>query len=488
MSIGFLKSSVVQFIVTKYIGYGLQIIVALLTAKYLGLFYFGIYGFVNLALQYLSYSNMGVQYSLNVLLSTDKVISIKKAELLLSNAIVVTITIGVLILILMILGDFSGLLIHLDKYLFHNYFILLLLISLVQSVNNIFINIYRLFNKLNLINFSIILPGILALICLAFFKEKNLFYSLLGSILISQIIILILFFIKSPVQVIFKFDRPSVRTLINKGFYLLIYNLSFYLILLTARSLVSYNYKVEDFALFNFANSLTMAVMMLIGSIGFLIFPKMLNKFSNLDEGNTIHFMEKSRKIYLTSMFFIVYLSLAFLPLVFKILPNYRNSINTIVILLVSQLILENCFGYSALLIQRGKEKILTVYGYISVGIVLCLGIVSTWILNMSYEYVAVAVLLSVILYSHLVIRFGIRESKQDKNTLQLLGYIYNYKYYLPLAAFTFLYFFTDFYFAAFIISIVVFIILNISDLIISAGHIKNLLINKESLQISSEV
>src|SRR5690606_7205562 len=105
--------------------------------------------------------------------------------------------------------------------------------------------------------------------------------------------------------------KTSTILLIKRGLFLLIYNLSFYFIIIAARSIVSYFYSVEDFALFDFANSLTNAITMFLGSISFLFYPKMLNKFShNSSSSTTIHLIEKVRKIYLTIAFLIILVGL----------------------------------------------------------------------------------------------------------------------------------------------------------------------------------
>jgi O-antigen/teichoic acid export membrane protein len=478
------KSPIFHYIITKYLSYGLQFINAFLIARYLGLFYFGIYGFTNLVLQYLSYTNLGVQYSFNVLVSTEKNISLEKTRVYLSNSILVSIIIGICILILVILAFYLGLLDQLDKYMFKEYYIVIIVTAVFQYLNNIYINLFRIFNKLQLINLSGILPSVMMIICLFFFREKELFWALLYAFMLSQIILVVLFVIRAEVKFQFRLDRSVSDSLIRRGIFLLAYNLSFYLIILTARTLVSYFYSVKEFGLFNFANSLSVAIMMLIGSFGFLVFPKMLNRFSILEGTELISFLEKSRRIYLFGTFFIVFISIAFLPLIFEFLPEYKGARTTIIILLLSQIILENNFGYPTLLIQKGKEMTLTLFGYIAVLVVLLTGLFFTVIMKYGAVFLSVSVVISVIVYSQMVIIQGNKITGQFKSRLSLYLYVYNYRYFLPLLIFVILYFSLDYYFINVAVAIVLFTVLNIREFREIFRQSKNLLLNTKLLDI----
>ena len=59
----FAPSSV--YVIIRYVTYAMQFVNAVLLARYLDVFYFGIYSFIMLAMQYMSYSNLGINESLN---------------------------------------------------------------------------------------------------------------------------------------------------------------------------------------------------------------------------------------------------------------------------------------------------------------------------------------------------------------------------------------------------------------------------------------
>jgi O-antigen/teichoic acid export membrane protein len=408
----------------------------------------------------------------------------EKTIIYLSNSVFVSVIIGLCILLFVIVLYYVGLLDSLDKYMFKEYFLIIIVTAIFQYLNNIYINLYRIFNKLQLINLSGILPSAMMIVCLFFFKEKRLFWALMYVFMLSQIIIVTLFVVRSDVKINFKFDRIICNSLIKRGVFLLAYNLSFYLIILTARTIVSYFYSVEEFGLFNFANSLSMAIMMLIGSFGFLVFPKMLNRFSILNGNELIGFLEKSRKIYLFATFFIVFISIAFLPLIFEFLPEYKEARTTIIILLLSQIILENNFGYPTLMIQKGLEKTLTFFGYIAVIAVLLTGLLFSVILNYGSVFLSVSVVISAVVYSQMVIIQGNKITGQFSSKLNLYLYVYNYKYFLPLLTFVILYFSIDYYYINVALTILLFGVLNVSEFKDIIRQSKELLLNKRLLDI----
>lgn len=479
-----LKSSITKFILIKYLGFVLQFINSVFIAKYLGLFYFGIYGFVNLCLHYLSYMNLGVNYSLNVLASTDKVISRKKTEQLLFNSILISLIVGLFLLVFLTIINYLGLLSAYNKYLISEYYIIIILITTLKYFNTIYINVYRIYNKLSLINLNYLLPALLQVLCLLFFKDSDLFWSLLIALLVAQVILFFLLLGYSPVSLIFKYNGSTMKHLIRKGFFLLTFNVSFYLIMMSSRSIVSYFYTVEDFGLYNFANSVSIAIMLFISSISFLIFPKMLNKLSNLNNKDCIKFIETARRSYLSVTFLLVFSSLAVLPLLLSIIPDYKQSLNSLVILAVSQLIIANSFGYSTLLIQKNKEKELTIYGFIAVGIVVMSGITTSYFLNLNFDFVALSVVLSVLIYNFLIIRKGNQITGQFISTYHLIKHVYNYKYFIPLSLFAILHLFSNSYSLNISLVIISYLILNFKDLSLSIKHGISLVLNDKSLEM----
>lgn len=138
------NSNIIKFLSTKYLAFGLQVINSFLIAKKLGVYYFGIYGFATMLLQYLSYTNFGVNYSLNVILSTNKEFKTKNSSYF-SNAILLTTLFGLLILVIIITSKLIGFYNGFDKYKVEYYIVLIGFIALLQNLNGDFIDIQNIY-------------------------------------------------------------------------------------------------------------------------------------------------------------------------------------------------------------------------------------------------------------------------------------------------------------------------------------------------------
>lgn len=487
MFLKIIRTASFKYIFTKYFAYGLQFFTAILIAEKLGVYYFGIYSFVNLVIQYLSYSNFGVEHALSVIMSSEKNFNEEKAQKILSTSLSLTGIISLILMILTVISFVIGFIGNFDKYLLTEYLILIIFIAIIQNFNALFRNLFRIYGKLNEINFSILILPFLQFCVIFWFTEKDLFWSLVSVILIGRFSTLILYYIKTPLTIKFRFslDKSITKSLLFRGFTLLIYNVSFYFIIISAKTIVSYFYSVEEFGLFNFANSLVHAIMMLISSLGFLFYPKMINKFSiNEETGNTIEFLEKTRKIYLTTTFFIIFTGLFFAPLVFNFLPDYTGSYPVLKFLLFAQLLISNSFGYSTLLIQRKREKILTMYGILAVIIVITSGVFFAKHLRMPIEFLGLSVILGVVIYNFMVIYSGNQITNQFPGIIKLISYVYSYKYTLPIVSFlVFEMIFDNKYFVSFI-TLAIYAILNYKEILYSYSEGKKILLNKNSLNI----
>ena len=133
------KTDSSKYIIAKYFAYGLRFITVLFIAKNLGVYYFGIYGFVALVLQYLSYATFGTNYSFNVIISTDKKPNNEKAKIILNNALNFNVFVSILLLLLFLLASYFGIGNYLQKYLFTDYYLILISIAIIQNFNLIFI-------------------------------------------------------------------------------------------------------------------------------------------------------------------------------------------------------------------------------------------------------------------------------------------------------------------------------------------------------------
>ena len=220
-----LRSDTIQFVVIRYLSYGLIFLNSILLARYLGSFYFGIYGFIMLFLQYLLYSNFGINHSLNTILAIKKN---KKqlSQIIWSTSFLMNFFISVIIFLLNILVVYIFPEI-LKKYNYAYYSLSIISIGVLANTNNLFLALYRIFSKLSKINFQLFFPQFLVLILLLIFKGGMKIEYILYAMLVANGLSLILFMINPPLKLSFAFHKTVAIILFKRGINLLLYNLSY---------------------------------------------------------------------------------------------------------------------------------------------------------------------------------------------------------------------------------------------------------------------
>jgi O-antigen/teichoic acid export membrane protein len=428
-----LRSKITGFILTKYLAFGIQLVNTVLIAKYLGPYYFGLFGFAIMLLQYSSYLNLGVQYSYSFLYAD--VASIKNGSRTKITETSISIILAVcLSLILFYLLTFTY--DFFPKYRFHQYYWVVVLIAVAQLLNNLFVNIFRIYGKTSEINLFFLFVPLFQLLVTLLFRESSLFFALLYATLGANILSCIIFCVNFPKEIrnirIPRFGMSSL--LLKRGIFLLFYNLTFYGILLTARTIVSEIFPVDQFGLFNFANSVSNAVFLLLGSLNFLFYPKLINLISTKnDKEELILFVEKIRRFYLTLTLLIVFFSLISLPVLFFFLPKYTDALAVLQILLLAQLIINNSFGYSTLLLQKGKEILMTLMAVIAIAIIVVVSLIGIWYFQQPMEFVAVSVVLGVLAYNFMVVYAGNKITDQFPTFWHMVRELYKFDFFAPV-------------------------------------------------------
>lgn len=390
------KSQIAHYVGIRYFAYGLQFINSILVAKYLGVYYFGIYCFLFLVIQYVNYAGMAPTYSLNAILSTKKA-KIQLPKLILGNSLLMSaiITTMISMFCLLVVNIFPLIFI---KYLFNEYVYYVIGIFVLASFNSLFINLYRSYGQLKKININQLIVPLTQTVVLLCATEKELLTLLLIGTVLSNLLSLIIFLIQSPLKINFCFQRIIFRALLKRGFNLLIFNVSFYLILLSSRTIVSIYYRAEELGFYTLAVNLSNAVFMLIGSFSFVLFPKLLFKFSNFDKVESKHLLNEIRSIYVTGCYLLTFAGFFLIPLLIYILPHYKDSLIAFKILLLTQLILNNNFGYSIVLIANKKESLMATNALITMVIVICISVLLIW-LNLMFYTLAMAVAIGFLFY-----------------------------------------------------------------------------------------
>ena len=479
-----IKSSTIRFIINKYIVYSVQFITSLFIAKQLGLFYFGVYGFSKLVLHYLPYTNLGVNYSFNVIVTTKS--QIKKQDVMdyFSNSLLITLLCSLIVFFISISNQYFSVFPLGVKYNFEKYIYIVLGIYFLKQINLLFINLFRIYNKFGVINFAYFLPVFLEFIAIFYFVEHQLLLMILYFSFLSQFILIICNLISIPFSIKNRFNFSIIKQLINRGLMLLIYNASFYFILISARSIISYYNNVESFSLFTFAYNISEAIAMFTGAVGFLIYPKILNKYSKMENSQLLSFLNDVRVVYMTANCFLMIISIGIFPLVFLFLDGYSYSYNYLLILVICQLFIANTFGYTTLLIERNMEKELTYIGLQSILIILFSGNVIGIYFNGEVLLISIAVLAASIYYNYKVAILCNTITKEFSKKLDIITNILNYRVFVPIIFFIFSYYFFKSSFTSLIISLLCFILFNVSQLKFTIWTMKKIVFNNKTLTL----
>jgi len=476
-----LKNKVIGYVASRYLTYILQFINSLFIAAYLGPYYLGIWGFVTLIGQYMGQLNFGISYSVNAIIAVRK----EKewyVQKVIGSSIYMVIGISLLFAIFFITTKICNFNIG-DKYDFSKYGFAVLLTGILVYFNNLFGTIFRVYGRLFEIAFNQSLFPVLTLFVIIFYRGNHLLWALVVLNFFATIISFFLFILKSPVKLKPLFIPKLFLFIQKKGWYLYVYNASFYLIVISTRSFVSAYYSVKEFGYFTFAFSLANAVMLLLDSFSFLIYPKILNRFANSSNEKVMHILEALRKSYITTAHLLAHLVLFMCPLFFMFYPKYESSRFVFGLILLTVVLYTNAFGYSGLLIAKGKEKKLSLLSFLS----LCINIIATLILvlfvKVPYSYVMLSTMISYCFFVFSLEYYGKKSMEIDDSYLLMLIKAFPMKLFVPYftSAFLLLLEFKNIYF---IIPLLLFVIFNYKSLLDLRFTIKNIISNPNLVNI----
>lgn len=473
------SSPIAQYIGTRYITYGIQFVNSILIAKYLGVYYFGIYSFLQLVKQYMLYTGMTPSYSLNTILSTRKNESDFANKLWRNSLLLSTILIGGAFTIGVLVVQFYPELF--DKYEFSNYSLSIFLIFALNSFNHLFVNLYRTYGLLKKINFfELVIP--LSQLCVLFFaKEEDLLYFLLFGTIISNLVSLLLFIYLPPLKVRLKFNKDIFKELLTRGFHLLLYNVSFSLILISSRTLVSMYYSTEELGYYTFAVNLSNAVFMIVGAFGFVMYPKLLNKIYTNSHAEVKTLLVQIRSIYITGCYLLTYIGFFSILFLEYILPQYTLAMPAFKILLLTQLILNNNFGYSILLVAKKREKLMTIQALFAMLLIILISLVFNFI-DLSFTMMSIAVSVGFVFYCVSITKRALKEIDEENDLKTVLLEIFPSYYLFPLIILASSIAFNNNIIIP-IFSLLIFILMNKDRISDVRNKIYSLISNKESLK-----
>lgn len=399
------KNKVFLYVSSRYMTYGLQFINSVILAVVL-YDYFPVYGFILIILQYISLCNLGVPYSLNVLLSLNKENEDKK-EVLLSTSFFIYLFLFLFICSFFYLLPLSG--VHIgQKYQFDQYLLWVLAIGLLAHLNTLMSNYYRVKNRLGEIVFLQTVIPLFIFIALFFAKGESLLNIVLSVMFLGNLIAFLLF-VKNVKLKTWKPELSYVVPILKKALYLFLYNTFFYLILLSVRTIVSSQYTVSEFGLFTFAFTIANSIVLLFDSFSFLIYPKTIHRLSKANTSEVLRIIEVIRVNYITSIHLVMYLFILLYPLFLSFFPQYDLTCKCFSLITMTVVLYSNCFVYSSYLTAKGREKLLSGLAFMALTINLIIALFLSVILKISYEYVILSTLISYFIYTILLASFSVR-------------------------------------------------------------------------------
>jgi O-antigen/teichoic acid export membrane protein len=353
----FLTNKILIYLASRYVSYGVQFFVSLIIAAKMGPYFFGIYGFITLILNYCAVISFGIPASLNVLLVHHKTEENTCGNYI-GNALLFYAIQSLLLFVLylvLVISDFE-----IDNnYPIREYYLLIAIIASLNYFNSIFINVLRIKNKVNQLSVVQSLNVLLNVIVVCIVKGENLIIALLLCNLISGIASVIVTKLCNALPPLKKkmIKITFLKEMLGKGIYLFFCNSCFAFILISIRSLISANYKVEEFGAFTFSFSIANSVMLLLEALMTIIFPKLVDLLSSNDNKMVENTLEKLRGTYISSAHLLIYVAMLFFPILLNFMPKYSNALTSMNLIALAVLMNANSSGYSTLLISKNKER-----------------------------------------------------------------------------------------------------------------------------------
>lgn len=425
MLLNIIKNKVFTYLITRYMTYLVQFISSIIIATKLGPYYFGVWGFILLLINYLRIIDFGISSATNILLVQNKD-NPQKSSNYVTNSLFLISILGVFISLLAGYYHFFGIKLF-DKYQVKTLFYPVCLVAIITHFNVLFMNLYRVKNSLFPISFFQSVVPILMLFFIFFSEGETLIWFLITSYLIGNIASLAIFIWGGKNPPLGKINMSDSKQIVTKGIYLFIHTISFYLIVVSIKTLVSIYYSVEEFGIFTFSYTLSNSVLLFLQAMSFVIFPKVIDRLKNKDVVAVRALINELRINYVTLAFGLIFIFISIVPLLLNFFPKYKEASISLGLLSLTLVLYTNSFGYGSYLMAQDKEKINALISFVSLLINIIIGVILITVFHVSYKYVVVATIFAYVIYTYLSVYFG------KKNMSLKEGFIKNFNDCFPL-------------------------------------------------------
>lgn len=398
----------------------------MLIAVYLGPFYLGVWGFINLVIQYFDQFNLGISQSFNALGAIHK-----------EDKDYVSRLFGTTLVSLGIIACFAALFFILNsilhweigaKYQFSKYGPIIMLAVVLNYFIPAFLGLLRIYGEILTIAIVQSLQPICVFLVLHFWKEEELLNVLTWTFLCSYSITVILCLFKMPVKIQFRIDSALIRPLLRKALFLFLYSASFYFILLSTKGLISANFSVEQFGYFTFAFALGNAILLLFKSFTFLIFPKVINRLAHTEGIEAMQVVNIARVDYVTLAHIVGHLAILLFPFFIFLFPQYTDTRTVFNLIALSLIVYTHCFGYQELLIAKGRDRTLGMIAFISVVVNVVIALFLIHIAQVSFDYVILSTMFAYIVFLTMLINESRQLLKLEKSFRTVVDAIFPFR------------------------------------------------------------
>ena len=430
----FLKNKYVVFTISRYFGFFIKFLQSIYIAASLGPYYFGLWGFILMLIEYLKYSSIGLEHSVNVELSTleKKPSNDKKIGEIIFNSLIPIFLVSILMIIGVViikLGKYDfGAKYNLLEFLFY-----IIGFIIVNNFHLILTNVYRSYLKFNKIIFSELLFGLLPFLTIFFFSKEYLLRAIIISMIIARLIGLLAFVINFKFPFSWKLNYSFVKSLIIIGFGLLVYNVSYSLVFLSANSVISVFYSVEEFGFFTLAFSVTSATMLGLKAITYAVYPKVLfNLRDGLIDENIKEYISKMTTIYSLVVCLVVVIMVVVLPILFYFIPEYSPISVSLNWLLLAQAFYAFSFIHSSMIFARKKQSYVVKITLILLAIFIFIYLVIGYN-HLDYNLIAMSITTFVVIYSILQINFANKLINNNVTWLEIIISVFRLRMIFPI-------------------------------------------------------
>lgn len=340
---------VVNYSIVKYVLFALEGLMFFIISKNLGPEMLGFYGFYTLFFSYLFIFSFGSIQSLN----KDFSLGVVGKSNYIFHVLLIILSGFTLVVLLSIFLSSQKLL---SKYLFEDYWILLSLWFLFANIQNLIVNIYRAEHKIDkviLIEFTFSFVKAVLILGFTFIlqlKLSTIFIIILISYLINIIMNIRIFMVHLNI------DFALAKHILTLGAGLLIYEILSIALLSVDRLIISIYYPAISLGEYTFAYTLNNFIFLLMNSIFFIIFPKILYYFNIMKIGYKKLFLIYNSYFNIFFGLLVFIISTIISTIIFQYYSEYVNSSFIFKSLVMSNLIYFSTFWITSFFIAKNQH------------------------------------------------------------------------------------------------------------------------------------